>query len=393
MESETPDQPPLPTSCAEIEYELDGHKLEIMGNGPDLRDMLVKMIDEAQQYLKLYYYLFADDESGRLVLARLVRAARRGVDVRLMVDSFGSIETPRRFFAPLEKAGGKIGWFGSSLSTRSLIRNHQKMTIADGHHAIVGGFNISDAYFGVPEDNCWADMGMRISGKEVATLERWNDMLWEWVISPRQRLRALRAMVRNWHDGRGTFRWLIGGPTNRLSPWARTVRADLEKAKQADIVEAYFSPGNGMLARIRRVARRGKARLILAAKSDNTTTIAAARLLYGPLLRAGTQIYEYQPCRLHMKLLAIDDAVYIGSANFDMRSLYLNVELMLRIEDREFAEKIRAFIDKRAEQSLHVTPEKHKSRRTPLRLLKGWLSYFLVGILDYKITRRLNFPE
>jgi cardiolipin synthase len=132
-------------------------------------------------------------------------------------------------------------------------------------------------------------------------------------------------------------------------------------------------------------------RLVLASRSDNSTTIAAARLLYGPLLRSGVEIYEYQPCRLHMKLLVIDDAVYIGSANFDMRSLFLNLEIMLRIEDAGFASEIRRFIDRNADESEQITLQVHRARRTPFRLIKGWLSYFLVGVLDYKVTRRLNF--
>lgn len=375
------------------DYELDGNRLSVRGDGPALRAMLIDLIDGAQSSLKLYYYIFANDASGRLVLARLIRAARRGVAVTLMVDAFGSIETPKQFFDPLVKAGGRLGWFGSSWSTRYLIRNHQKMAIADERRAIVGGFNVKDDYFGLPEDDCWADMGICVDGPEAETLVRWYDRLWKWVSAPRQSYRALRAMVRGWHDGRGTFRWLVGGPTYRLSSWARTVRTDLERAKRADIIEAYFSPGNGMLARLRRVARKGRIRMILPSRSDNTTTIAAARLLYGPLLRAGVEIYEYRPCRLHMKLLVIDDAVYIGSANFDMRSLFINVELMLRIEDAGFAAKIRAFADARVNDSERITRKRHRERRTPFRLLKGWVSYLLVGVLDYKVTRRLNFRE
>jgi cardiolipin synthase len=159
------------------------------------------------------------------------------------------------------------------------------------------------------------------------------------------------------------------------------------------IVAAYFSPGNGLLRRLRRIAREGIARLIVASRSDNTATVAAARLLYGPLLRAGVEIYEYLPCRLHMKLIVIGDAVYIGSANFDMRSLYLNLEIMLRIEDAGFAALIRSFIAQRVADSLPITREIHRARRTPFRLLKGWISYLLVGVLDYKITRRLNFRD
>ncbi|MGD9809815.1 MAG: phosphatidylserine/phosphatidylglycerophosphate/cardiolipin synthase family protein [Sphingobium sp.] len=376
-----------------IDCTVEGNKLHVRGNGPDLRDMLVDLIDSAEESLRLYYYIFADDQSGRLVLARLVRAARRGVEVTLMVDAFGSLETSDGFFDPLRKAGGEIGWFGSGWSTRYLIRNHQKMAIADKTRALIGGFNVSDTYFGMPENDCWHDMGLRIEGPEVETLVRWYDLLWLWVTARRQSFRRLRALVRTWHDSRGKFRWLIGGPTSRLSAWARTVRLDMEKADSLDMVAAYFSPGSSMLARIRRVARRGAARLILASRSDNTATVAAARLLYGPLLRAGTDIYEYCPCKLHMKLLVIDNAVFIGSANFDMRSLYLNVELMLRIEDAGFAEKIRAFIDARVADSEHITRERHRERRTPFRLLKGWISYLLVGVIDYKVTRRLNFPN
>lgn len=375
------------------DFELEGHRLRLRGDGPEVRALLLDLIDGAKASLKLYFYRFATDASGRLVLARLIRAARRGVAVSLIVDAFGSMDTPRPFFASLQRAGGTIDWFGSSWSTRYLIRNHQKLAIADGTSVIVGGFNIADDYFGLPEDNCWRDLGFRLDGPETATIERWYDLMARWVRTPRQRLHTLRMLVRGWHDARGTFRWLVGGPTYRLSPWARTVRTDLEKARSVDLVAAYFSPGTGMLARIRRVARRGRVRLVLPSRSDNTTTIAASRLLYGPLLRGGTDIYEYLPCRLHAKLLVIGNAVYIGSANFDMRSLFLNVELMLRIENADFAARVRAHIDSLVAESEHITRERHRARRTPLRLIKGWLSYFLVGVLDYKLTRRLNFPD
>lgn len=375
-----------------IDHVVGDNRLHVRGDGPGCLEMLIELIDSAHTNLRLHYYMFASDKSGRRVLAAAIRAARRGVDVTLMVDRFGSIETNRHFFEPLERAGGKIGWFGASWSTKMLIRNHQKMAIADEDRAIIGGFNVQDGYFGEREGDCWHDLGLRIQGPEVATLIRWYDVLWHWVSGTRQRFRHLRAMVMAWRDARGQFRWLIGGPTYRLSPWARTVRADLEHARRVDTVAAYFTPGNSMLARLKRVARRGTVRLVLASKSDNTTTIAAARLLYGPLLRSGTQIYEYQPCRLHMKLLVIDDAVYIGSANFDMRSLFLNLELMLRIQDASFADRMRGFIDTCADDSEAITPAVHRARSTPFRLLKGWLSYFLVGILDYKITRRLNLP-
>ncbi|MGE4432222.1 MAG: phosphatidylserine/phosphatidylglycerophosphate/cardiolipin synthase family protein [Sphingobium sp.] len=382
-----------PHPADRLVHHLDGNRLTISGNGPELRDMLVDLIDGAQHSLRLYYYIFANDGSGRLVLAHLIRAARRGVDVTLMVDAFGSGELPSGFFAGLERAGGRVGWFGSSWSTRYLIRNHQKMALADDSRAMIGGFNIADPYFGIPEDDCWHDLGLLIEGPEAQMLGQWYQWLWNWVSAPHRRFRRLGAMVRGWKDRRDRFRWLVGGPARRLSPWARTVREDLDKGRQVDMIAAYFAPGNGLLARLRRVAERGRLRLVFPSRSDNAATVAAARLLYGPLLRRGAEIYEYLPCRLHMKLIVIDDIVYIGSANFDMRSLFLNLEIMLRIKDAELAAKVRLFVDARIADSDRIDEARHRAGQTPLTLIKRWISYFLVGILDYKITRRLNFPE
>jgi cardiolipin synthase len=163
------------------------------------------------------------------------------------------------------------------------------------------------------------------------------------------------------------------------------------------MIEAYFSPGQGMLKRIGAIAARAEggagegARLVMPARSDNGATVGAARLLYGPLLKRGVEIFEYQPCKLHMKLIVIDDAVYIGSANFDMRSLFLNLELMLRVEDADFARRMIAFVDRRVADSREITQAVQRQRRNPLTLAKWWISYLLVGVLDYTVTRRLNF--
>ncbi|ANI78334.1 MULTISPECIES: phospholipase D-like domain-containing protein [Sphingobium] len=381
---------------AGISLSIGANRLRVIENGPALREALIGLIDGATDSLKLYYYIFADDESGRMVLDRLVAARGRGVAVTLMIDAFGSADTPAAFFDPLLKAGGHFGRFGARRSTRYLIRNHQKMTIADDRRLLLGGFNVEDAYFGLPEDDAWVDLGLILEGPQVGAMSTWFGQLWRWVSTKRQRFRTLRRMVRHWHpslhhDPADPMRWLIGGPTRRLSPWAQVVKHDLEKASRVDMVAAYFSPGRGMLKRIARAAKRQGARLILPSRSDNGATVAAARLLYGPLLRRGVEIWEYQTCKLHMKLIVIDDAVFIGSANFDMRSLFLNLEIMLRIEDKALAQEARDFISRRAGESRQVTLESYKAQRGVLTLIKQWISYFLVGVLDYTVTRRLNF--
>lgn len=380
----------------EISLPIQGNRLRIVETGPELRQALIDLIDGAQESLKLYYYIFAADESGRMILDRLVAARERDVAVTLMIDAFGSGDTPLGFFDPLIAAGGHFGRFGARRSTRYLIRNHQKMTIADDRRLLLGGFNVEDGYFALPDDDGWADLGLVIDGPQVAAMTNWYGQLWRWVSTKRQRFRTLRRMIRHWHPSlhhnpRDSMRWLIGGPTRRLSPWAQVVKHDLEHAQRLDMVEAYFSPGRGMLKRIARAASRKGARLVLPARSDNGATVAAARLLYGPLLKRGVEIWEYQPCKLHMKLIVVDDVVFIGSANFDMRSLFLNLEIMLRIEDAPLAAGMRRLIERRIGESRQVTLQNYKAHRGLLTLIKQWISYLLVGVVDYTVTRRLNF--
>jgi cardiolipin synthase len=165
----------------------------------------------------------------------------------------------------------------------------------------------------------------------------------------------------------------------------------MKNAKRLDMIFAYFAPPGAMLRRIGRIGRRGEARIITAAKSDNNATIAAARHSYSRLLRRGVKIYEYQPAKLHTKIAIIDDVVHIGSSNFDYRSFYINLEVMLRIKDRGFADAMRKYFERELEDCQWITPALHKRRATPWRRVKWAISHFLVNVADYTVTRRLNF--
>ena len=248
------------SGAPDIHAALTGNHLRLITRGMALRDALIALIDGARSSLKLYYYIFAADESGTLVRDALIAARARGVAVTLMVDAFGSSQAPDSFFAPLVEAGAHFGRFGARRSTRYLIRNHQKMAIADDARLLIGGFNVEDGYFGIPQEDCWRDLGLSIEGPQVEAMTIWYGQLWRWVSTRKQRFRTLRAMVRQWHpalhhDMASPFRWLIGGPTRRLSPWAQVVKHDLERARRVDMIAAYFSPGRGMLKRIARAAK------------------------------------------------------------------------------------------------------------------------------------------
>jgi cardiolipin synthase A/B len=163
------------------------------------------------------------------------------------------------------------------------------------------------------------------------------------------------------------------------------------RASRLDMIAAYFAPSRGMRRRLSSVAGRGTARIVMAAKSDNGATIGAARHLYWRLLRRGVDVYEYQATKLHTKLIVIDDIVHIGSGNFDMRSLYLNLESMLRVEDAAFAAMMRDFVAGEIRDSRRITAEAHQRQRGWFNRLIWALCYFVVATTDYNVTRRLNF--
>jgi cardiolipin synthase len=375
------------------QFQVAGHQLHLVHAPNDRFDAVLRLIAVAEQSIQMFFYMFADDSAGRDVRTALVEAANRGVQVQLIIDSFGSADISDRFFDELTNAGGNYHCFSTRKGLGYIIRNHQKILIADGKHALVGGFNITDQYFGRSGDGKdWEDLGVVISGPEVTRLARYFDEMASTSVDGTVRYRKIRSIIQQWRPGIGEVQWLLGGPTNRISPWALTFKRSLEVGKKFDIVSAYFSPSQTILRRLARVSKRNKgSRIIMAGKTDNGATIPAARLLYRYLLRRRTKIYEFQPRRLHMKLMVIDDAVYIGSANLDVRSMFINLEIMVRIKDETLAIYMRTLIDELVGQSEEQTPVLLNARDNIWTRFKAAFAYFLVNSVDYTIGRRIKF--
>jgi cardiolipin synthase len=376
-----------------LSLRVAGNRLTLLADGPERLAALLELIDTAEESLRFLYYMFVDDSSGTRVRDALIAAAKRGVEVSLLVDGFGSTASAA-FFRPLEEAGIAFCRFSPNYGRRYLLRNHQKLALADGRRVIIGGFNVSDDYFGTVESGAWRDIGLSVEGDGVACLTSYYDGLLRWTQTPRARVRDLRRILQQSSVTSGPLHWLFGGPARRLSPWARAVRRDMKSARRLDLVAAYFAPSPGMLRRLAEVARnRGRVRLVTASRSDNNATIAAARSTYWWLLKRGVEIFEYRPTKLHTKLFVVGDVVHIGSANFDMRSLFLNLEMMLRVDDAGFAAAMRRFVDGEIADSDAVTLTSHRRNRTWLNRLRWAIGYFIVAVADYRIAKRLNFRE
>ena len=321
---------PVPVNeTAPLTANVAEHRLEVIVDGDRRLERILSLLAGAIRSIDLIMYIFEHDEAGTRILDAMTAAARRGVCVRAVIDSFGSSDIADSIFVPLREAGGSVTFFSRHWRSSYLIRNHQKLLLIDGNIAVTGGFNIADPYLSSQGTRCWFDLGIVVRGPSIARMIAWFEEIHDYTVNHDGKLLMLRRLIREWPIDAGPVSWLVGGPTQRLSPWARAVRSDLEKARQLDMAMAYFSPGQGMLRRLGRVARDGRARFVMAAKSDNPATIGASRLLYGYLLRKRAQIWEYLPCRLHMKLIVIDDVVYIGTANFDMRFILVYVVVLI----------------------------------------------------------------
>lgn len=376
-------------AAATFSIEAAGQSLTFFPCGTDRLDALLRLIGEAQTRIDIAFYIFSPDLAGTAIRNAMIEAARRGVQVTVIVDGFGAA-AGAAFFSPLEQAGGKFHVFMARWTRRYLIRNHQKIVLVDDRVAMLGGFNVEDGYFSAATADSWDDLGVEIEGPVVAQVARWFAELHDWVTHPAAQFRAIRRKVRQWDAGSGAVQLLIGGPTRGLSGWARRVSDDLAQGSRLDMVMAYFSPPRKLMRRIAAISEKGQARLVMAGKSDNAATIGASRALYRQLLKAGAQIWEFQPRKLHSKLIVLDDAVYIGSANFDMRSLYLNLEIVLRIEDAALANRMRELIDGHIAASQLITPELYRQWSSPANRLRWWCSWLLVGVLDYTVSRKLN---
>ncbi|HET9399162.1 MAG TPA: phosphatidylserine/phosphatidylglycerophosphate/cardiolipin synthase family protein [Sphingomicrobium sp.] len=369
--------------------EVDGNNLTLLTEGPERLDALIALIDRAQAKVRLLYYMYRDDRSGDLVYAAMERAIDRGISVSLLIDSFGAY-TRDEYFTPLIDKGLRYCRFHPTLGRRYLIRCHQKMALADDDRVLIGGFNVDDDYFGTTGPEVWRDLGLLVEGPAAGRVAAYYDQFFAWSSAKGGKIRALNRLIRRHSEHHGRLQWIFGGPMTRLSPWAATTSRDLLSSNDVAMIAAYFAPTRAMLRRISR-ARRRRARVITAARSDNHATIAAARYTYKNLLKRGVEIFEYQPQKLHTKLLILDDVAHIGSSNFDIRSMYLNLEMMLRVDDPKFAMLTRSYFEHELGQCEPISFELHRKRSGWWTRIVQAISFFLVTTADYTITRRLNF--
>jgi cardiolipin synthase A/B len=358
-------------------------------SGREMFPAMLAAIEAARESVCLETYFCAADYLGERFRGALVRARQRGARVRVLVDALGSISLPATFWGLLHAAGGEVRQFNPLALDRLGIRDHRKLLVCDERVAFVGGFNLAAEYDGDGVARGWCDLGLKVGGELAGQLAASFEEMFLRADFRHKRFMRLRRFtakkaVQTLHE-----ELLLSGPGWGPSPVKQALRGDLGRARSVQIIVPYFLPTWQIRRGLASVVRRGgTVQLILPGKSDVLLSQLAGQSLYRRALKAGVQLYEYQPQVLHAKLIIADDAVYVGSANLDQRSLNINYELMIRFEQTAMAEQARAIFARTLAHCREITREEWRRSRTIWRRLKQRWAYWLLMRIDAPLARR-----
>ncbi len=326
--------------------------VRLLPTAREFYDALIARIAAATHHVHIQFFIWRDDESGRRLREALVAAARRGVEVRVLLDEMGSVLLRSRHFDPLVEAGGEFSWFLSlnPLRNRYLfnLRNHRKVQIIDGGIAFVGGMNVGLEYEGRdPKVGPWRDLQAELTGQIACTLQEcfaddWYFATGKQVVEPHYYLDA---------RGQPGFPALVlaGGPDDPTEPMQKSIMALLNHArKRAWLTTGYFVPNSAILSALELCAARGvDVRLLITEKTDHPALLRMGRSFYDQLLAAGVRLFEYSLALNHTKAAVIDeDWLLVGSANLDNRSMRVNFELSVLTRHPEAAAELSARLEK-----------------------------------------------
>ena len=378
-------------------HQILGNQLALLQSGTEYFPQLCADIDAARHSIYLETYIFAADQTGRMVSDALQRAAARGVSVRLLLDGYGSSELPQKWLDELNDAKVQVRWFRREISPFTLRRNrhrrlrrmHRKMAVMDAKVAFVGGINIIND---IPRHSNLSapqlDYAVRIKGTVAGEIHATMRHLWSVVswASLRRRGKRLKRLVRNAKKPSTSpdITLLLRDNVRHRRDIEREYLNVIEAAKREIILaNAYFLPGRGFRQALILASRRGvRVMLLLQGRVEYWIQHYATHALYDELLEAGIEIYEYQASYLHAKVAVVDGSwSTVGSSNIDPFSLLLAREANLAVRHNDFADELRAsLLAVIAKDSIRVGDE-YGLARSWLERLIARSSYMMVRLL------------
>ncbi|MFU8848822.1 MAG: phospholipase D-like domain-containing protein [Opitutales bacterium] len=315
----------------------EGNHFELLPDGATTYERLLREIDQAEHTIHIASYILGNDRSANAIVERLIQRAEEGLAVRLLLDSLGSWNKTRLARYKIRQAGGEVAMFIPVIPLQSQIssnlRNHRKIAIFDNFRAITGGQNLDDRFLGNwPDPERFCDFSVVTQGPAVAALTR--TFIADWTFAAKQSPANFIEMLQYVPEeaGNSTIEVIASGPDiPEDTLWEQLLRIVQEFKQDLTIVTPYFIPDEILLESLVVKAHTGRRiRLILPLRSNHRIADIARFRSLSRLHAAGVEILFYQPGMLHAKLIIADGIVALtGSANIDMRSLFVNFEIAL----------------------------------------------------------------
>ncbi len=372
------------------------NKIKLIRGGKEYFDCLIHMIETAQETIHLQTYIFDDDETGQNIGNALKAAARRNVQVFVMVDSYASrLLLSRHFIHGLIKAGVRFRFFEPFFKSRHFYfgrRLHHKVVVTDTKYALTGGINISNRYNDMPGKPAWLDFALFAEGEIVKEL---CILCWKsWYGYPRLmeltpcELKPVQFNIRPEESCEVSM---------RRNDWVRrkneisSTYVDMFRHAQSQIIIlcSYFLPGRVIRRQLADAARRGvRIKVITAGVSDIWIAKYAERHIYKWLLQHNVELYEYKPNVLHGKIAVCDSRwVTLGSYNVNDLSAYASIELNINVRQEAFAKKTELMLlDIATKDCIQITRDYEMKSTNIFKRFARWFSYGFIHLVLYIST-------
>ena len=347
---------------------VNGNHVVAYNNGVEIFPAMLEAINAAESTINFETYVYWSGEVGRQFAEAFAAKARDGVKVNVIIDWVGGMKMDEELLEMMEDAGARVEmyrpleWYNVS---RLNNRTHRKLLIVDGKVGFTGGVGIADVWTGDAEDpEHWRDMHFSVRGPVVSQMQAaFND---NWIKSTGEVLHGETYFPPQAEAGEMDAQVFISSPVGGGATMHLMYLMAIAAAEQSlDIHASYFVPDELAVNALQAAIERGvKVRVLVPGKHiDSETVRIASKKLWGPLLEAGAEVYEYQPTMMHVKMMIVDDfMVSVGSTNFDERSFQLNDEASLNIYDREFALAMRQEFERDMRRSETYDYEKWSQR-------------------------------
>lgn len=357
---------------------VDGNRIEPLRNGDAAYPAMLRAIDAAEHSVLLQTYIFRVDEAGEMFAQALARASARGVDVRVLIDGVGVLYSLPSIRWRLREKGIRYALFMHSLWPWRMpylnLRNHQKILVVDGRIGFTGGMNIGVGHMlDRAPSHPVRDLHFRVEGPVVAQMAEVIASDWAFTTSEATDpdiFVASQPQV----AGAAIARGVTGGPDQEVDKLRSLLVAAISEARHAiRIVTPYFLPDEVLVSALRNAAWRGvDVDIVMPRKSNLRFVDWAATAWLDVLLDAGCRVWQTPPPFDHSKLMVVDGAwSFIGSVNWDPRSLRLNFEFNLECYDAELAEKLLLLSDDLLAAARPVTLQSLDERPMPIKLRDG----------------------